>query len=131
MKSRLVVCALWLFMLLLTAGGAKADSPGGVGIQVVPLPNGELVVVQVVVGSAAARGGIQPGDLLVRIDNLDLRGSDFTRVAQTVLPGKNGSTLELFWQRPGETGTRSARLVRQPIDPQQVPPSAVPTAGSR
>jgi len=117
--------------MLLAVSLAWGELPGGVGIQVVPLPSGELVVVQVVAGSSAARGGVLPGDLLLRIDGLVLRGSDFVHVATEILPGKIGSSLDLYWQRPGETGIHSTRLQRQPIDPRQLPPVAVPTAGDR
>lgn len=122
---------LSLICLLLAVSSAQAASTGSVGIQVVPLMSGELVAVAVIPESSAAKAGLMPGDLLVRIDDLELHGSNFEHVARTVLPGASGSTLRLFWRRPGVAGTHSALLTRQPIDAENVPPSAIPAAGPR
>lgn len=118
---------LCLFIFALPVFGA--EMPGSAGIQVVPIQSGELVVIAIVPGSSAESAGVRPGDMLVKIDDKVLRGSDFERVAQTVLPGAAGTSLLLTWMRPGEPGIRTARVKRLPLDPAKVPPSDIPTAG--
>lgn len=117
----------WLLAALLVpaAAGAGAQAFGGVGLQVVPIVSGELVVLQVVPGSPAERGGVRPGDLIIQVDRLDLRGSDFAEVVGTYLWGEIGKSITLAYLRPGEQGRRSAQLKRVAMNPEAAAPPGV------
>lgn len=109
-------------LLILTAGtlsaAEKGDSRlGSVGLQVVPTATGELVVLQVPPGTPAAASGIKPGDLIVKIGELPLAGSDFADVVAKHLWGPEGSRVTLQFFRPGEVGRHSVSLQRGAADP--------------
>ena len=105
-------------LLCLTTASFAADEPfGGVGLQVVPTINGDLVVLNVLENAPAANKGLQPGDLIFQVDDFPLQGSDFGRVVSEYLWGSVGSTVELFYRRPGVAGVSRATLQRSAIDP--------------
>lgn len=105
-------------LLCLATSSFAADEPfGGVGLQVVPTINGDLVVLNVLENAPAANKGLQPGDLIFQVDNFPLQGSDFGRVVSEHLWGPVGSTVELFYRRPGVAGVSRATLQRSAIDP--------------
>ncbi len=113
------------FHLLLTLllGGlwfGQADAEerfGGIGAQVVPTVNGELVVLGVLPGSPAARGGLRPGDMIVEVDGFALKGSDFHQVVLGRLWGNAGSEVRLRFLRPGRLGSRELTLKRVELQP--------------
>lgn len=107
--------------------GAADEGFGGVGLQVVPTIDGELVVLNVLAGSPAAAQGLQPGDLLYRVDDFPLRGSDFGQVIAEHLWGPVGTELRLFYRRPGFAGDKQVRITRAAIDPRL---TVTPAAGS-
>jgi C-terminal processing protease CtpA/Prc len=95
-----------------------ADEPfGGVGLQVVPTINGELVVLNVLKDAPAAAKGLLPGDLIYQVDDFPLRGSDFGKVVSEHLWGPVGSSVELYYRRPGVAGGSRVVLQRSTIDP--------------
>lgn len=97
---------------------AEDNKPfGGVGLQVVPTITGELVVLQVLVNAPAAAQGLQPGDLIHRVGDFPLHGSDFGKVISDHLWGPVGSRVELHYRRPGVAGERRVTLQRIAIDP--------------
>lgn len=117
--TRLVVFAMLLFSLLALPALAGDDKQfGGVGLQVVPTITGELVVLQVLQKTSAAQQGMLPGDLIYRVGNFPLLGSDFGKVISEHLWGPVGSRVELHYRRPGVAGERKALLERSAIDPQ-------------
>ena len=89
---------------------------GGIGAQVVPTATGEIVVLQIVSGAPAEKNGLLPGDLIVKIDNILLRGLDFKTVTREYLWGFVGEPVHVNWLRPGDTVEREADLVRVKID---------------
>ena len=89
---------------------------GSIGAQVVPTATGEVVVLQLVDNAPAAKAGLKPGDLIIRIDGKALSGLDFKTVTRQYLWGYVGESVSLSWLRPGETGEREARLVRVKVD---------------
>jgi carboxyl-terminal processing protease len=111
-------------VLLLTLGVAPLlaveKSFGGIGAQVVPIASGELAVLLVVEGTPAWREGLRPGDLIVKVDDFGLLGSDFVEVVKTRLWGEVGSSITLHYLRPGKTGIHTVTLRRVPIDTQGV-----------
>lgn len=117
---RVPVLAILLTCGLAFAGQAMAENSrklGTVGLQVVPTATGELVVLQVPVGTPAAAAGLQPGDLLVQIDDFPLAGSDFAEVVAQRLWGIEGSQVVIDFLRPGAAGRKSVTLRRTTADP--------------
>ena len=90
---------------------------GGVGLQVVPTINGDLVVLNVLENAPAAEKGLLPGDLIFQVDDFTLQGSDFGRVVSEHLWGPVGSSVELFYRRPGAVGVSRVVIQRSTIDP--------------
>lgn len=116
--------AVLLCVLLhgLLPGGAAAQPPpvrklvtGGVGLQVVPVATGEIVVIAVLAKSPAAQAKLLPGDLIVAVDGVALRGRNFADVTRTYLWGRAGSKVKIEWLRPGVAGKKRATLVRTPL----------------
>lgn len=110
-----------LLLLLVPQLGAEAPTKsnyGGVGLHVVPTAEGQLVVLQVITGAPADRGGIKPGDLIVQVDDFPLQGSDFARVVSDYLWGPRGTSLLLTFLRPGVVGRQQVVLTRTTLDPQ-------------
>ena len=106
--------SLVVFMLPLSA----EETPfGGVGLQVVPTINGDLVVLNVLENAPAAEKGLMPGDLIFQVDDFSLHGSDFGKVISEYLWGPVGSSVELFYRRPGVVGVSRVVVPRVTIDP--------------
>ena len=107
-----------LFVLTLPLFSFAEDkSFGGVGLQVVPTASGELVVLNVLEGAPAAQNGVQPGDLIYKVDGFVLRGSEFGKVISEYLWGPVGSSVEIFYRRPGVSGDDKVTLERTQINP--------------
>lgn len=113
-----------LVAIMLTAGFFSAVSPsaaetkmGSVGLEVVPTATGELAVLQVVKGTPAAESGIKPGDLLIRVGDFPLAGSDFAEVVPRYLWGPVGSSVSIVYLRPGESGRKTVTLRRSALEP--------------
>ncbi len=90
---------------------------GGVGLQVVPTINGDLVVLNVLENAPAAEKGLLPGDLIFQVDDFTLQGSDFGRVVSEHLWGTVGNSVEIFYRRPGVVGVSRVVIQRSTIDP--------------
>lgn len=95
----------------------NAGKMGSVGLQVVPIASGELVVLQIPPQTPAAASGIRPGDLITRIDDFPLAGSDFAAVVSQHLWGTEGSRVTIHYLRPGVAGGKSVTLRRAAADP--------------
>ena len=115
--SHLPLTALLLCTFLAAPAQAEKEAFGGVGLQVVPTITGELVVLNVLEDAPAAQKGMQPGDLIFRVDDFMLKGSDFGKVISEHLWGPVGSSVELFYRRPGLAGVSRVVLQRSKIDP--------------
>ena len=89
---------------------------GSIGAQVVPTSSGEVVVLQLVSNAPADTAGLRPGDLIVEIDGVALRGLDFKTVTREHLWGFVGEPVNVVWLRPGEAGRKESKLVRVKID---------------
>lgn len=104
-------------LLIVTSVSAEEQKFGGVGLQVVPTINGELVVLNVLDQTPAAEKGVLPGDLIFQVDDFPLHGSDFGVVVSEHLWGPVGSRVELFYRRPGVAGVNRVVLKRFSLDP--------------
>ena len=114
--NRLIVAALVLSGFLALPAIAEEPPFGGVGLQVVPTINGELVVLNVL-KDAPASEEMLPGDLIFQVDDFPLQGSDFGKVISEHLWGPVGSQVELFYRRPGVLGVSRVVLKRFSLDP--------------
>ncbi len=112
----LVVSVVLIFSVSVVAA-AEEQVFGGVGLQVVPTISGELVVLNVLAKAPAAEKGLRPGDLIYRVDDFPLQGSDFGKVVSEHLWGKVGSAVVLHYRRPGEAGDKKVEIIRSTIDP--------------
>ena len=110
----LYILIFFVFTATLTLAAEKEF--GSIGAQVVPTATGEVVVLQLVDNAPAAKAGLKPGDLIIRIDGKALSGLDFKTVTRQYLWGYVGESVSLSWLRPGEAGEREARLVRVKVD---------------
>lgn len=119
-----LVFAGLLLLAAPTALRAEEKARGSVGLQVVPTAKGELVVLGVVAGAPAQAAGLQPGDLIVQVDDFALAGSDFTEVVRRYLWGPAGSSVTIVYLRPGEPGRHSLTL-RRAVLKSVAPPAGV------
>ena len=114
----ILVVGLIVFSGALTSPLLAEDKPfGGIGLQVVPTINGELVVLNVLDNAPAAEKGLLPGDLIFQVDDFLLHGSDFGKVVSEYLWGPVGSSVDLFYRRPGVAGVNKVTVQRTMIDP--------------
>jgi carboxyl-terminal processing protease len=96
----------------------------GVGLEV-QARDGRVVVVAPIPGSAAARAGLRPGDVIVSVDGEPVDGA---QVNETILRlrGEPGTTVVVTALRDGD-GPQAVSLRRGPVHVQSV--AAVPLAG--
>lgn len=78
---------------------STAGEFGGLGIEVT-MENGFVKVVSPIDDTPAQRAGIQPGDLIIRIDEKPVKGMELSE-AVTLLRGKPGTSTELTIVREG------------------------------
>jgi len=123
--SALLLALLAVIHLVPVDALAAGKTPGSVGLQVVPTANGELVVLAVVAGAPAAAAGLQPGDLIVKVDDFPLAGSVFKEVVSRYLWGEVGSSVTITYMRPGEAGRTVLTLRRQALEQKVEPPVGV------
>lgn len=114
---RLITILVTSLILTMTMVHAEEQVFGGVGLQVVPTVDGNLVVLNVLESSPAAAKGVRPGDLIYQVDDFALQGSDFGTVVSKHLWGVVGSSVILHYRRPGEPGNRQVEIIRANIDP--------------
>jgi C-terminal processing protease CtpA/Prc len=114
-----LLLAVMLVLTCFMSTSVRADEVqfGGVGLQVVPTINGDLVVLNVLENAPAAKMGLLPGDLIFQVNDFPLQDSDFGKVISEHLWGPVGSTVELFYRRPGVSGVSRAVVQRSAIDP--------------
>ena len=117
LSAPLLVGILLIASFLVTPALADDVQFGGVGLQVVPTINGNLVVLNVLENAPAAEKGLLPGDLIFQVDDFTLQGSDFGKVVSEHLWGPVGSSVEIFYRRPGVVGVSRVVLQRSTIDP--------------
>jgi len=114
--KHLLTYTLCLLVLALPAWAANSETAfGGVGIDGVPLKNGQIVVRQIVNGGPAHQAGIRSGDIITHIDGKATMGSDFHGMIQKRLRGLSGTAVVLKVRRDGEDKPQTYRLIRQQL----------------
>lgn len=86
---------------------------GGIGIQV-NMRNGRLIVVSPVPGTPAYRAGMMPGDIITRIDDLEVKGISMNEAIQH-MQGPVGQPVNLRIVRRGESQPMDLTVNRELI----------------
>lgn len=108
-----------MVVCLLPAAVVTANSEknfGGVGIDGVALPNGQIRVGQLVSGGPAHLAGIRVGDIITHIDGKATLGSDFRTMVQKRLRGVAGTPVVLKIRRKGEEKPLTFTLTRRQLN---------------
>lgn len=111
-----VILMTWLVLQVSAEEGAF----GGIGLQVVPTVDGELVVLNVLKDAPAAEKGLLPGDMIFQVNGFPLKGSDFGKVVSQHLWGPVGASVELVYRRPGVAGEQRVTIKRAAIPPKLI-----------
>jgi C-terminal processing protease CtpA/Prc len=72
-------------------------------------------VLHVIDDSPAMQSGLLPGDLIIEVGQLSMRGSDFDQVTKSSLWGEVGTEVALVWLRPGAADKMQATIRRVAI----------------
>lgn len=80
---------------------ASGKTISGVGITVTMDSDGYMLVSNVYEGSTAASAGIVPGDLIIKVDDINLTADDFSK-AEALLIGEAGTKVSLTVRRDSE-----------------------------
>ena len=112
----MVIALAWLAVPV----AAEETAFGGIGLQVVPTVDGDLVVLNVVQDAPAAEKGLLPGDMIFQVNGFLLKGSDFGKVVSQHLWGPVGASVELVYRRPGVAGERRVTITRAALAPKLI-----------
>ena len=115
-----MIARLAALMLAAVAPGDPPDDPFargylGVTIAVTAPPSGEVAVNSVQPGTPAARSGLRPGDVLVRVGQVEPKGTQ--EVIDHIKSFRPGTAVKVLVRRPGtppESLTFTVRLMARP-----------------
>lgn len=100
---------------------ASSQTVAGVGITASMDSDGYMLVGKVYEGSTAASAGILPGDLIIKVDDINLSADTYTE-AEALLIGEAGTKVTLKLRRDGEdTEMEITRRVLTPTNVTAVP----------
>lgn len=100
---------------------ASSQTVAGVGITASMDSDGYMLVGKVYEGSTAASAGILPGDLIIKVDDINLSADTYTE-AEALLIGEAGTKVTLKVRRDGEdTEMEITRRVLTPTNVTAVP----------
>lgn len=113
---RTLLMIILTLMFAVPAFSANTDKRfGGVGIDGVALPDGQIAVRQIVAGGPAHEAGIKVGDVITHIDGKTTAGSDFQQMVQKRLRGISGTPVVLKIKRQGEVKPLTFELKRRQL----------------
>jgi C-terminal processing protease CtpA/Prc len=114
MKTVLVM--LFVALMALSASAANGEKNfGGVGIDGMAAPDGQITVRQLVAGGPAHVAGIKVGDVITHIDGKPTRGGDFRQMVHKRLRGNAGTSVVLKVRRVGVEKPLTFTLQRQQL----------------
>lgn len=91
---------------------------GGLGIEV-GMEDGFIKVISPIDDTPASRAGIQPGDLIIKLDDVTVKGSTLTQSVEK-MRGKAGTSIKLTIVREGQSKPMDLTLKRAVIKVQSV-----------
>jgi predicted metalloprotease with PDZ domain len=96
----------------------ERDSAPRLGVSTVPDSAGAARVMDVAPGSAGAAAGVRPGDVMVRVGDIEVKDIQFGAKFREAYAGRPaGAPLAIVVRRAGETLTLAGRLVYAPGAP--------------
>lgn len=105
-----------VFLLSALPLGANTETNfGGIGIDGIQLPDGQIRIGQLVNGGPAQLAGLRVGDVITHIDGKATSGSDFKTMVNKRLRGVAGSRVVLRIKRAGEEKLHVVTLIRRQI----------------
>lgn len=87
---------------------------GGIGSIIRMRKDSTVIIMEPYAGMPAAEAGLKVGDVMLRIDDTDLKGKAVSEVSN-MLRGEPGTTFLLRIQRQGEKKPRDFKITRQNI----------------
>ena len=98
--------------LALAAMRYEADSivEPFLGVAVTPLQDGDLRVSTVQPGSAAARAGLQPGDILISVGDVELEDQNWGGEFRRLYSGAGGERIKIHYERNGRRMSSEATI---------------------
>lgn len=93
---------------------------GGIGSIIRMRKDSTVIVAEPYAGMPAAEAGLQIGDVMLKIDDKDLKGLSTSEVSE-LLRGEPGTTFVLRIQRPGEKKTRDVKITRRNVKVAAIP----------
>jgi carboxyl-terminal processing protease len=90
----------------------------GIGAEVT-MKNGQVVVVAPIDGSPAQEAGVKPGDIMLKVDGVDLSGLSLSDVVTKVL-GPAGTKVTITFMDPKTGAVRDVTITRAKINVQNV-----------
>jgi carboxyl-terminal processing protease len=91
----------------------------GIGAEVTTNSNGQVIIVAPIDGSPAQAAGVKPGDIIVKVDGVDMTGLSLGDVVSKVL-GPAGSQVTITLQDPKTGADRDVNITRAKITIQNV-----------
>ena len=96
----------------------------GIGAEVQML-NNHVVIVAPIDGSPAQKAGVAPGDIILKVDGVDVTGQTLEAVVQRIL-GPAGTQVTITLQNPTTKAIRDLTITRAKITVENVTWSMVP-----
>ena len=93
---------------------------GGIGSVIRMMKDSTVIIAEPYEGMPAAEVGLQVGDVLLKVDDKELKGMGTPEVSN-LLRGEPGTTFVLKFQRPGESKPREVKITRQNIKLPAIP----------
>ena len=98
---------IYISLVMILLSGCANEEFGGLGIEV-PSGQGKVtsqrpyVIVSVFEGGPGYEAGLKPGDIIISVDGIVLKGLQYDYIVQNLLRGKVGSMVTLEIERNGE-----------------------------
>ena len=95
--------------------GQEGKAFSGIGAEL-GYENGQVIIVSPLGGSPALKAGIKAGDIIVKVDGVDIKTTDSIYDVVTKIRGTSGSTVKITVLHKGATSTNEISIVRGEVD---------------